>query len=59
MGFGLSVMGEAIIAKSLEKPFITWFLTGTVSLSLIFAGLSLFGQAVVYKTLIDQKKKDL
>lgn len=59
MGFGFSVMGEAMIAKALEKGFLSWFLMGTVGLSLIFAGLSFFGQAVVYKTLIDKKKINL
>jgi sulfite exporter TauE/SafE len=59
MGFGLSVLGEAMIAKALDKPILNWFLIGTAGLSLIFAGLSVFGQAVVYKTMIDQKKKDL
>jgi hypothetical protein len=56
MGFGLSVLGEASIAKANEKPVYNWFWVGTAGLSLFFAGLSVFGQAVVYKTLIDQKK---
>ncbi|MCL6259879.1 hypothetical protein M3O96_12315 [Aquiflexum sp. TKW24L] len=59
MGFGFSVLGEGMIAKALGKPILNWFLIGTAGLSLIFAGLSVFGQAVVYKTMIDQKKKDL
>ncbi|MCH6201285.1 hypothetical protein MMU07_17010 [Aquiflexum sp. LQ15W] len=59
MGIGLSVLGEAIIAKALTKGFLNWFLMGTAGLALIFAGLSIFGQGVVYKTIIDQKKQNL
>ncbi|MCH6233571.1 hypothetical protein [Cognataquiflexum rubidum] len=59
MGFGLSVMGEALIAKALGKAFVNWFLIGTAGLALIFAGLSVFGQAIVFKSLIDQKKNHL
>lgn len=59
MGFGLSVMGEALIAKAMGKSFVNWFLVGTSGLALIFAGLSVFGQAIVFKTLIDQKKNPL
>ena len=59
MGFGLSVMGEALIAKALGKAFVNWFLIGTAGLALIFAGLSVFGQAIVLKSLIDQKKNHL
>ena len=59
MGFGLSVLGEAVIAKALAKGFLNWFLMGTAGLSLIFAGLSVFGQGVVYKSIIDQNKHNL
>jgi hypothetical protein len=59
MGIGLSVFGEAVIAKALTKGFLNWFLRGTVGLALIFAGLSIFGQGVVFKTIIDQKKHNL
>jgi hypothetical protein len=59
MGFGFSVMGEALIAKASGKSFVNWFLVGTAGLALIFAGLSVFGQAVVYKSILDQNKNDL
>jgi len=58
MGTGLSVLGEAAIAKAFEKGFMSWFLPGTAGLILIFAGLSVFGQGVVYKSILDQKKND-
>jgi hypothetical protein len=59
MGFGLSVMGEALIAKAMGKVFLNWFLVGTAGLALIFAGLSFFGQAIVYKCILDQNKNKL
>lgn len=59
MGFGLSVMGEALIAKASCQSFVNWFPVGTAGLALIFAGLAVFGQAVVYKSMLDQNKNDL
>lgn len=56
MGFGLSVLGESTILKSSDFPIIDWFLTGTAGLILIFAGLSIFGQGVIYKVFIDKEK---
>ena len=57
MGFGLSLLGEAILMKAAEDTFWGWFAMGTVALSIKFAGLSLFGQAIVFKSQIDQLKK--
>ena len=42
-GFGLSVVGEAIIAKFKGEA---WFLLGTLGLILINSGLCFFGTAV-------------
>lgn len=58
MGFGLSVLGESNILKYSDAPFLDWFLPGTGGLILIFAGLSLFGQGVVYKVFIDKDRND-
>ncbi|MFM1808436.1 MAG: hypothetical protein RLZZ242_1161 [Bacteroidota bacterium] len=44
VGFGLSLLGEAIIAKSREE---SWFLMGTLALIVINTGLSLLGRAVI------------
>ncbi len=43
VGFGLSVLGEAIIAKSGDEA---WFLLGTIALILVNSGLCFFGTAV-------------
>lgn len=49
-GFGLSLLGEAIILKYNDKPF---FLYGTIALVVINSGLCLFGNAVRYRILMD------
>jgi hypothetical protein len=48
-GAGLSLMGEALIRKSGQQPFMDWFLLGTLALVLINAGISLVGGAVVVR----------
>jgi uncharacterized membrane protein YadS len=49
IGAGVSVVGEAIIAKSDGSP---WFLLGTVGLVILNSGVSVFGQGVVYRGLL-------
>lgn len=58
MGFGLSVLGEAIRHKTIEKGFKHWFGGGTLGLTIFFSGLSVFGQAVVFKSIIEGKSDD-
>jgi len=43
VGAGLSVLGEAIMAKSAGEA---WFLLGTIALILVNSGLCFFGTAV-------------
>ncbi len=49
IGAGVSVVGEAIIAKGAGAP---WFLLGTAGLVILNAGVSVFGQGVVYRGLL-------
>ena len=49
-GFGLSLLGEAIILKYNNEPF---FWDGTFALVVINSGLCLFGNAVRYRILMD------
>jgi hypothetical protein len=49
IGAGVSVVGEAIIAKSDGS---SWFLLGTVGLVILNGGVSVFGQGVVYRGLL-------
>ena len=44
VGFGISLLGEAIIAKLEQR---SWFLLGTLALVVINTGLSLLGRAVI------------
>jgi hypothetical protein len=57
MGFGLSLLGEAGILKMSGSGFLNWFGIGTLALAVFFAGLSLFGQAVVFKSKMDNSKR--
>lgn len=46
-GFGLSLLGEAIIMKHIQSPY--WEIGGTIALVVTNSGLCLFGQAIVVK----------
>ena len=46
-GFGLSLLGEAIILKANNENY--WGLMGTLALTVTNTGLCLFGQAVIEK----------
>ena len=46
-GFGLSLLGEAIIMKYTQSPF--WVAGGTAALVVTNSGLCLFGQAIIIK----------
>lgn len=52
MGFGLSLLGESIIMKSMQVEEWKWFLMGTAALVVFFSGLSIFGQAVVFRSFL-------
>ena len=47
VGFGASLLGEAIQVKAAATDFWTWGLWGTAALVVLNAGLSLFGRAVI------------
>lgn len=57
IGFGLSVMGEALIQKLQNQGFNSWFWIGTISLILINTGLSFFGKAITLRVRLDDKNK--
>ena len=58
MGLGFSVLGEAIRHKTMEKDFKYWFGGGTLGLTIFFSGLSVFGQAIVFKSVIESQSSD-
>lgn len=53
IGFGLSLLGEAISLKSKRKSFWAWFPLGTLSLILFNAGVAVFGEAIKHRTLYE------
>ena len=46
IGAGVSIVGQAIIAKAGSEP---WFWMGTAGLVVLNAGVSVFGQGVIYR----------
>lgn len=57
-GFGLSLLGEAILLKFNEAAFWTWTTWGTAALVVFNAGLCLFGQAVIEKIKLQPKASE-
>lgn len=56
-GFGLSLMGEALIRKYEATHWQDWFWIGTLALVVTNAGLALFGKAVTLRVKLDQRDK--
>lgn len=46
-GFGLSLLGEAILLKNNQSDY--WIIGGTQALVVTNSGLCLFGQAIIVK----------
>lgn len=59
IGFGLSVIGQAIVSRAKGRGFLVWFLVGTVGLVAFNAGLSIFGEAIKHRTLYDLEVKKM
>ena len=56
-GFGLCLFSEAGHIKHTGVDTASWVFMGTLSLVVFNAGLAIFGQAIVYKSQLDYKKK--
>jgi hypothetical protein len=54
LGFGLSLLGEAIIYKSQND--YKWFYWGTAALIVFNSGIALVGRAIVLKVKISKIK---
>ncbi|WP_162417453.1 hypothetical protein [Cyclobacterium roseum] len=52
-GLGLSLFGEALIRKWENAAFWDWVIWGTLALLVFNAGISLVGQAVIYRVKMD------
>lgn len=56
VGFGLSLMGEALILKYEEVAFQSWFWLGTAALVVTNSGLAVFGKAITLRVKLDREK---
>lgn len=56
-GFGLSLMGEALLRKYEATSWNDWFWFGTLALVVTNTGLALFGKAVTLRVRLDKQKK--
>lgn len=54
VGFGLSLMGEALIRKYEAIDFHDWFWLGTLALVVINTGLAFFGKAITLRVRLDR-----
>lgn len=57
IGYGLCVFSEAGNLKHTGSPTEEWVLLGTYSLILINAGISIVGQAVYFRVMMDVRKE--
>jgi hypothetical protein len=55
IGFGLSLLGEAISLKSRQKSAWSWVSLGTISLVILNAGIAIFGEAIKHRSLYEMK----
>ena len=58
IGFGLSLMGEALLIKQAAENWTEWFGIGTFSLIVVNAGIALFGKAVTLRVKLDRLKEE-
>lgn len=56
IGFGASLLGEAILLKGSGATLWQWFVAGTVSLAVLNGGLCIFGDAIKHRVLFEYKK---
>ncbi len=54
IGLGLSITGDAIVARATGRPFLRWFAAGTLGLIVVNWGVSVFGEAVKQRVLFEQ-----
>jgi hypothetical protein len=55
-GFGLSLVGEALIRKYESTHWQDWFWWGTLALVVTNAGLAIFGKAITLRIKLDREK---
>jgi len=55
IGFGVSLVGEAIIMKSGNVPVMEWVALGTFALIVLNAGFCVFGESILCKVRYEKK----
>lgn len=58
IGLGLSIIGQAISAKSKRKPIWRWFIMGTIGLVIFNSGIAVFGESIKHRTLYEVTLND-
>lgn len=58
IGFGVSLVGEAIIMKSNEVNWLEWAAMGTFALVVLNAGLCVLGESVVCRSRWERAKEN-
>lgn len=59
VGMGASMLGHSIELKITGAAFVSWFVWGTVSLSVLNAGLAVFGDAVKHRVLFELQEQQV
>ena len=57
VGFGLSLMGEALLVKQAAENWTEWFGIGMFSLIVVNTGIALFGKAVTLRVKLDRLRE--
>jgi hypothetical protein len=55
IGFGLSVVGNAVALKIANAELWEWFVHGTLGLVILNAGVAVFGEAVKNRALYEMR----
>jgi len=54
LGFGISIIGDAIMIRTLGAEFSDWFFEGLIGLIVFNSGIGLFGKAVILRIQLNQ-----
>lgn len=49
LGFGISIIGDAIMQRTLGADFLVWFFEGLLGLIVFNSGVGIFGKAVILR----------
>ena len=55
IGAGVAIVGQAIVLKARRKPGWQWLIMGVLGVTVLNAGVALFGELVKHRTLYESK----